>query len=238
MVFDIDKFRRIKKNELSIQIKTKTTYNTKDKETIFRLRSSETSTDYVTKRITELNLLIIKRSEEVVELKEAMDDIESGSLDEEIENDIREANQEVLEKTKKTAVQKQEKKRAAAKNKEVSKTYWNEMLATKRQNREIKRNMNYEYNKYLRNASKLPHSMKKELDRSPNNVGLVFNGVIFYGKRKARQGEPYYIKETVKGGIINTKKVTKDRIEYYRTTKRDVSSRDRPYKVELRIPKN
>ena len=179
----MEKKHRILKNETNIKIKRLISLNNNDTEAISRFSHKTTDLEYNKTQVCKLKDKINQRTMEIEELQNKLYDINSGKLNQEINNtytDVIEqikvkTNEKMLNKKMKDDNQKNDKKLYERHRKgeyESNKSYY-------RQERE----MNKTYRYYQNICDSIPDHLLEKLSTQPNNKGFIWRGVYLYGKK-------------------------------------------------------
>ena len=190
-------YRRQFKFDTEVELQTIRIALKRNDETIHRLTYEDQPfqvQDLVT-RTREKNAALTLQEEDLVEKLEAID---NGEYDNELRA-ARESNTVVIkEKTQLTR-----KKKAGAAPPAAAQA--NLRPAPGGANWIVTdREMDYEYKRYLRSVAKFPEKLAEKLEKLPHNHGIIFNQIVFYGKRppkkpldtlvlQDKQGEKFYV---------------------------------------------
>ena len=212
----MDNIRRQKKNKIHNDIRDAKTSIKHGNDTIQRLRGSKLGEEYLTKKITSLEVCISEKQQLIEKLTKDLNLVQNGGLDQEIMREYKKNQKIWNEKESERLKIKKEKEEEKRLQKEVSKDYLNKIITASRNERQNRRDINYYYRYFNRVTAELPDYMKKNLSEMPNNKGYIWRGVHFFGDLPCQPG-PRIMFEKKRGGILVIHEYTK--LEYRRYEK-------------------
>jgi len=185
----IEQLRLVHKNEIYLNIAELTRYNETDSKNILRFRSMK-SDNYTKTQLTKLNSLIEKRENEIIDLNTRLEKIETGELDEELKNILKQNTQKATNKHNETISIKLQKKKEKEEDAKLSKDY-----------HDRHRKNDYNTNKrayesanrfYFKTVDKVPSWIEEKLQFIPYNQGIIFKGIYFFGKKNNKGSESIF----------------------------------------------
>lgn len=156
-------------------------YKKRTEDTLKRFQGIEAACGKITElteKVAEFDVQIDAKTQEAQEIR-------SGLRDKDIQQRISTDNKEVERKKKETRRRKQEEKKDREKRKQESEDYYQKNRRSRYLERRRKRDMNYEYRRYMRNCDKIPDYMKRNLSNMPNNKGYIWRGIWLFGDKPA-----------------------------------------------------
>lgn len=157
----------------------------------------------------KIGLKNIKKYEDIIEeSQKKIDDIESGELDDEMQNQL---DIETMEREEKEEIYQQKlKKRRENKvhDKKILDKGWQREKNINRTNRKDKKDYDREYSRFERNSNSLPNYMKSNLADMPNNKGYIWKNIRFYGELPSQPNQPDVLFEKLRGGILRIHEIT------------------------------
>lgn len=190
--------RRKYKNDYMIKIKTCKSLVSRYTDTIGRLKNSDMSDDYIKNQIELLHSKIKTNKDLVDEYEIKLQDLQSGLMDEMINNEYESNNNTRNENDLESRKKKDKKKEKAKEDERVSRQYSKNIINASRSYRYSKKDHKYAYRYYMKVVSQVPEWMKKDLNKMPNNKAYLWRGVTFYGRKKDTKG-PRVTTEKKKG---------------------------------------
>lgn len=184
---DISQLRLREKLRINEEIRLNQKYNELDSATLARFRSV-TADKYALTQTEKLTAKVNERTLELESLTKRLNTLESGELDEELLLAVKNNTQVAKEKHSEYIQAKIDKKKLEEEDSAMSKKYYDKERQGDKLNKE------YYYKGALRHFDKaqesLPDWMKSELTNMPNNEGVVWKSVHFYGM-KPPNNHPY-----------------------------------------------
>lgn len=200
--------RRLEQNKIREKIKQILKYIETDKATIYRFRGQKSTVSYNIAQIAKLEAKNAERQLELQILEQRSRDIESGSLDEEMNKEAKLVKMDIDRKTDETSKKKDQDKADKAANNVLSVAYYQ---AGKKEDRKIRyddKSVAYSYKHFRRSCDSIPEYMLKKLKNMPNNKGYIWKSVHCYGDRPANKGESNFLYETQRNGLRITYETT------------------------------
>ena len=224
--------RRVKKNKLAIDIRDAEFFIERSLNTIERIKSSTHGIDYIKNQITTLKSAIDEKTIILKYLKEELELINSGLLDDKIEEEYVKLAINNADLTKEQTKLKNIKQAKVKEDKQISSQYWKDLSSTIKSEKQKERDYKYGLKTFYKLVDTLPDYIKKNLYSMPNNKGYIFKGIYYFGYLPAENG-PVVLFEKQRGTSILTiheytdkeyKRFEKDgknrKILVYKTTKR------------------
>jgi hypothetical protein len=169
------------RNKITLEIKNAKSLIDKNTQTISKLRKLPTS-DFNTMQINKLKDQTNSKKESIALLEKQMVDLNSGKLDDQIANEIEEnakrvnlisakkkSNDSLIAKQNSTNFQEMEKHRT-------------DFNSDTRHNKYIETSMQKSYDYFQKISNSIPDYVSRQLDKLPNNHGVIWRDVFFYGK--------------------------------------------------------
>ena len=193
--------RRNKRNKIINSIRDSELCITRSADTIKRIKSSNMGIEYISRQIEKLNNNIDVKKKDVEDLKEELLKVNSGQLDDDINNEYKNNKKDQIKNNIERQKAKKEKQEENKEKKEISKEYWKGIMKASHNKRQQEKDIKYSY-KYLNKViDTIPEYILKNLKEMPNNKGYIWRGVHLYGKLKEQKG-PRVMFEKKKGGIL------------------------------------
>lgn len=135
--------------------------------------------EYIDKKLKENELKIVQSSEKILQLKEKIEKLNNGELDDEIVREVSKNTQKVSKELE------DKKKKDLVSKKEISENH----ILTQKVWKEVK-NEDYIYKQKTYDMQKgyerfksidIPEYMREKLDNMPSNKGYIFRCVWFFG---------------------------------------------------------
>jgi hypothetical protein len=171
---------RIRVNE---QLRIQTRYNEIDIASIGKFRNITNDDNYSRRQVEKLSDSIEVRTQILQDLRERLDKIETGELDEEMINHILKNTKEFKIKAREHMTKIQEK------NKIKQEDYDFGMKMHQKDINCDKQDKSYFYNSTMKHFEKanesLPDYIQRDLKNMPNNEGYIWKSVYFYGLKNA-----------------------------------------------------
>lgn len=178
--------RNIEKNRLTDEIKLLHKYNEADEITIGKLRGMPSDEVYVVKQLEKRQLLMSERNSKLDILKDRLDRLEGGFLDDEMQAEISKTMTDISIKSKATLQKKIDAAKLKAEDSVMSKKYYDKEKSNDRQSKESFYNS---YTKHFFKASdSIPDYMKRELKKMPCNEGYIWKSIYCFGEQHATSG--------------------------------------------------
>ena len=176
--------RLVEKNKINLKIKSLIFLNDKDTEYINNIKKLYIN-DFNINKINTLNETIKNRDEEILTLKNTLSDLNSGLLDEKLNNDIKISSNNIREKYNISINKKNIKKKEKQEKKKISNDYWKKNRKIDIENKYFQKNMDKEYKRFIKKCNSIPNYMTKNLKDMPSNKGYIWKGIQFYGEKPA-----------------------------------------------------
>jgi len=173
----IDK-RRGESIRIKNQIRQEKVYIQNDESVIERMR--KTTGEWSSEQIANRKVKNSLRENEISFLQKRLDGIEKGEFDIEFLG---------------TAKAQKPKDLPVAKQKSV-------IFRTLRSDNNIKREIEKNWQYFVKTRETIPPYMLKKLKNMPNNKGYIWKSIYCYGERPANVGEPVILFETQKDGVL------------------------------------
>jgi len=182
----IDK-RRGESIRIKNQIRQEKSYIQNDESAIERMRKlrGEWSTDQIESRKIKNSL----RQAEISVLEKRIEGVERGEFD-----------NELVEIT----TDKKPKELPIPKQKKVN----HQIMSGKRSENNVKKEIEKNWQYFVRTRDSIPQYMLKKLKNMPNNKGYIWKSIYCYGERPANIGEPVILFETQKEGLLVIHEIT------------------------------
>ena len=191
-----------------------------DEAAILRMKH-QTQTSFTRSQINKMIQKNIERKEAREELTDRLKKLDSGLLDDELRERIKQQMKEAQEKTRIT----QQRKKAVAANKEaqsvISKAYYQASRDADRKNRYLKRNIDRSYRHFTKACNSIPDYIIRNLSSMPNNKGYIWKSVACYGELPSEPGQPTVLFDRRRGGIMVIHEWTKDEYRKYEKKGKD-----------------
>ena len=134
----------------------------------------------VVSRMIENKKLAIKNYKKLSQDSQIeLDLVNSGEKDEEL-NELYIDKKEKKEERK--LMKDTKKKEINETNKKKSKDYYQNSYQSRRKERFLQKDLNYHYKLYVNKSKSIPHYLKKKLRYLPNNHGIIYKGVWWFGE--------------------------------------------------------
>ena len=182
----IDK-RRGESIRIKNQIRQERSYIQNDDSAIERMRKlrGEWSIDQIESRKIKNSL----RQAEISVLEKRIEGVERGEFDNELVE---------------IATDKKAKELPIPKQKKVN----NQIMSGKRSENNVKKEIEKNWQYFVRTRDSIPQYMLKKLKNMPNNKGYIWKSIYCYGERPANIGEPVILFETQKEGLLVIHEIT------------------------------
>ena len=180
--------RRFRKNKIINDIKSTELSLERSRDTIKRIKSSTMGVDYVKNQIINLNIFIQEKTEYLEHLKKELLIVNTGGLDDDINNQyiLQQKLNDNISKDK--AIKKIIKKKDKEEKQEVSKVYMKNIMSDSKHYKQSQRDVSYFYKYFTKVCNQLPDYMVKNLSEMPNNKGYIWRGVYLYGYLDNQKG--------------------------------------------------
>ncbi len=152
------------------------------------------------KRIGEKNIDRYKQN--ISDIEERITGIQSGDLDDEIQNQLDIETMEREEKEERHMMKLRKKKLNKDNDAKILKQSRDKDRDLNRTNRNMTRDHNRLYNIFEKNSNSLPSYMLKNLKEMPNNKGYIWKDIRFYGYLPAEADKPDVLFEKLRGGVM------------------------------------
>ena len=228
----MEELRRIRRNKLTNEIRETEAIVNRSKETITRIKRSDMGAEYVKNQVEKLEEAISDKNELLITLSNTMSDLNTGILDEEMEDEHKQTSIEYRKKYEESKKIKAHKKECKVIKEEKSKQYMKGIIAASRAHRQSERDINYSYRYYCKISDSLPEYIQKNLKDMPNNKGYIWRDVCFYGKKDAQKGSNVMF-EKPKGKTLIIHEYTDT--EYIRFHKEGKDKKKMVFKQKKRI---
>ena len=186
-MIDINYKRRRELIKIKSQIRQERSYIQNDESAIERMRklTGGWSAEQIESRKAK-NLL---RENEISFLEKRVEGIERGEFDNELDG---------------FAIEKKQKELPIPKQKNI--IY--QTFSNKRSDTNIKREIEKQWQYFVKTRDTIPGYMIKKLKNMPNNKGYIWKNIYCYGERPANIGEPVILFETQKEGLLVIHEIT------------------------------
>jgi len=182
----IDK-RRTELIKIKSQIKQEKVYIQNDESAIERLRKF--TGDWSSEQIENRKVKNLLRETEISSLEKRLDSVERGEFDNELVG---------------IANPKKPKELPVARQKSVI----FQTLPSKRSDNNTKREIEKNWQYFVKTRETIPVYMLKKLKNMPNNKGYIWKSIYCYGERPPNVGEPVILFETQKDGVLVIHEIT------------------------------
>jgi hypothetical protein len=193
--------RRSERHKVKIEIRDQEKYNELDSATIQRFKRTN-ATEFNIKQIEKLKVKISDREEKLVYLLDRLRTIDTGFLDDELNENLAKSKTEIKAKTAETKRKKVENRKEKMERKAISDNYWKATIKASRAQRYIVKDCARSYKHFLKACDSIPVYMKRNLADMPNNKGYIWKSVYCYGDRKPERNKPTVLFEKKRGGIL------------------------------------
>lgn len=194
--------RRIQKNKLELELKDAENFISKTQEAIGRINNSLFNTEYIASQTEKLTQLINDKTELVSQIKNNLEKLHSGELDDEINQEYTKNKQTEKNTKEEKAKRKDIKDKEKQENKDVAKKYQDKIVADSRLQRQNEKDMNYSFRYMNKVHETLPSFIKRNLLEMPNHKGYIWRGVCYYGDLTENPHEPRVMFEKKAGDLL------------------------------------
>jgi len=200
---------------LEEEVRNLTSQKNREKETVKRFSQVENAKSLISGKIEEIKEKIENISRDIRKKKEEIDDIIHGKKDDEIlafieKNRSDQEKREIREKEIRKKKCAERKKRFEAREK-----FYQRDKSLLREEYRSKKNVDYEYNRFLKLCSFIPDYMIKKLEKMPNNKGYIWKGIWLLGKQDEEPGEPTTLFDRKGKDLLIIREVYPDEIRIY-----------------------
>lgn len=180
--------RIVRKNKIILDIRDAELFINRSKETIKRIKGSKMGEVYVNNQIDKLTSAIEEKNALLEQLNKDVRGVLCGSLDSDIEEEYKKSAINIKQQSMTKAKIDEEKKTEKKETGDASKNYWKGIINESRNQRQIKRDVDYGYKYFVKVCNEIPSYMVKNLAEMPNNKGYIWRGVHFYGDLPKESG--------------------------------------------------
>ena len=225
------------KNKLSNEVKILNNLIRKSRESILSLRISDLHSDFIINRVEKLTEDIKLKTNIVMDLEQKISNVDSGLLDDVIEQEIKKNQDVAIEKTKETKHKKSVIKSISLEDKSRMDIFISKEKTANRTNKYENKNYDSSYKYFCKISEKLPYNIRENLKNMPNNKGYIFKDSWFMGEKpndksgitlifekKYNEKNVLYIHEYTIGEHKIYKKIDKNNKFLFSTEKRRVIS--------------
>lgn len=199
---DMDNRRTAEKNKIRDEIRRTESYIENDKKSIERLRQQTINIEYAKNSIEKLKNKNIDRQEGLLTLQQRLKDVDTGIIDNEL-NDVYKHNKEEIRRKNQITREKKEHELEIKKGKIIqSKKFYESTRSSDQKSKQLVREIDRTYKYYLRSSSTIPDYMLKKLKEMPNNKGYIWRGIQCYGELPEEPGQPLVMFEKNKDLMI------------------------------------
>ena len=191
--------RLSERNKIRNKIREITKYIETDTNTIKRLRFLQTNIEFNKKQIEKLTDKNQNREVLLEELKERIEDLDLGKLDEELEREYLETQREVKKKDNEAMKKKQDLKDMKKADKEKADIRRKTNIQESREERFRKREVDKGERYFFKLCESIPDYMLKKLENMPSNKGYIWRGVCCFGNLPPEMERKTVLFERVKG---------------------------------------
>ena len=194
----MDSFRRKYKLEIEDDLRYTRVAIKRSEETIERLQTEDQPfrVEDVLAR-TEANLKTLHRKEAT--LMQTLENIEDGLYDAKLDAIRRTNTTQAVETAKKRPTKPPSYKPMSFVGQAASRPTYKPSKEQRREQREKEKEQVREYERYLAECKKLPSVLKKKLETLPNNHGIIFNSILFFGWLPAKEPLSTYVMQEKQG---------------------------------------
>jgi glucan-binding YG repeat protein len=200
----MNKLRIEEKNKVILEFKSLKKVVERNKATVDRFKSQD-KTAFNLAQIEKLSEKIKKDEETLLSFEEKIKNIESGSYDSVIEEEIEKnlkKNQKHNDNTTRKIKEKNEKK---TEEKEKLDTFYK----NQKHGGEIsKYSLEKETDKYKTNLVNLPDYITENLKEMPSNKGYIWKGIWCFGELKSKNQYPLILFEKIRGGNLHIHEIS------------------------------
>jgi len=200
----MNKLRIEEKNKVILEFKSLKKVVERNKATIDRFKSQD-KTAFNLAQIEKLSEKIKNDEETLLSFEEKIKNIESGSYDSVIEEEIEKnlkKNQKHNDNTNRKIKEKNEKK---TEEKEKLDTFYK----NQKHGSEIsKYSLEKETDKYKTNLVNLPDYIIENLKEMPSNKGYIWKGIWCFGELKSKNQYPLILFEKIRGGNLHIHEIS------------------------------
>lgn len=170
-------------------------YKRRTEDTIKRCKHV-TGTDEILNKLATLKNKLAEYVEKIEAKEREIEEIRSGQRDNIIKEQINKNSNILKNKKRENKRKKQQESKELAEAKDRADHYFQRGYYRNRNNRPpSKRQMGYEYERFIRNCNKIPDYMRRKLSNMPNNKGYIWRGIWLLGHRRSEIGQPTIIFE-------------------------------------------
>jgi len=193
--------RRSERHKVKIEIRDQEKYNELDSATIQRFKRTN-ATEFNVKQIEKLKIKIADRNEKLLDLRDRLLTIDTGCLDDELNETLAKSKAEIDIKTAETKRKKIENKKEKMERKAVGDAYWKATIKACRAQRYLVKDCARSYNHFTKSCDSIPPYMKRNLADMPNNKGYIWKSIHCYGELKPERNKPTVLFEKKRGGVL------------------------------------
>lgn len=198
----MDNRRTTEKNRIRDEIRRTESYIENDKNAIDRLRHQTTNLEYTKNYISKLKQKNVERENNLVDLNQRLKDVDSGLIDNELDNEYKQNKEEIKRKNQITKVKKEHEFEVKKEKILQSKKFYESTRSSDIKGRQLAREIDRTYKYYLRTCNTIPDYMLKKLKEMPNNKGYIWRGIQCYGELPEEPGQPLIMFEKNKDLMI------------------------------------
>ena len=200
----MNKFRIEEKNKVILEFKSLKKVIERNTATVDRFKSQD-KTPFNLAQIVKLSEKIKKDEEILLSFEQKIRNIESGShdsvIEEEIEKNLK-INQTHADNTNRKIIEKNDKKIEEKEN--LESFYQNQ----KRSGEISKYSLEKETDKYKTNLVNLPDYIIENLKEMPCNKGYIWKGIWCFGELKSKTQFPLILFEKIRGGNLHIHEIS------------------------------
>ena len=201
--------RNHKKKSLQKDIKDIENFISRSEDTIKRLQTSCFNTEYVVSETEKLENIIQKKKDELEIIEDFISKINTGELDDTINQEYIDNKNKITCTSKKAADKKLKDAKESKINKETSKQFTDNIYHDKKINKQSEKDVEYGYKYFTKIVNSLPDYMINKLNEMPNNKGYYWRGVCFYGKMPDENPVNHVVLfEKMKGNVLHIHEYT------------------------------
>ena len=212
--------RRHKKNKLNIDIRDSELFIQRSEDTIHRIKSSNNGIEYIQNQINKLKSAIDERTKSLQFLKEELEIINSGLLDDQIEEEYIKLS---IHNTKNNDEQikiKNIKKQKLQDDKNTATIYWKDLSSNIKSEKQKERDYRYGLKTFYKLTDTLPDYIQKNLYTMPNNKGYIWKSIYYFGYLPEQEG-PVVLFEKQRGNILTIHEYTDKEYKRYEKNGKD-----------------
>jgi hypothetical protein len=169
------------RNKITLDIKNAKSAIDKNTQTITRLRKLPSS-DFNTSQINKLKDQNNAKKESIALLEKELVDLNSGKLDEHISKELEENVKRVNAISTKKKTNDSLIANETSKNVREMEKHRTDFSSDVKHNKYVESSMQKSYDYFMKISNSIPEYLSRQLEKLPNNHGVIWRDVFFYGK--------------------------------------------------------